>query len=77
MTFQGFFDNFNDSIDLGDTKCTDLFEFWDVLVTLRDTSCDYDRFFDLFGFTNHVEEGILRWVFDSTTIDKNEIGFLG
>ena len=71
MSLEGFIYNFDYTVDLRDSDCTDIVEFWNSLFTLRYTACDYDGLFDFLGSTNHVDKGSLGRVDDGTTVNQH------
>lgn len=77
MTLQSLLNDFNDSIDLCYSYCTDVLEFRYSLFALRDATGNDDGFFYLFSLTNHIDESSLGRIDHSAAVDEDEVGFFG
>lgn len=77
MSFKSFLHYLHDAVDLSYTHCTHIGELGYSAISLRHTSCNNNRFLYLFGFGNHRDEGILRWIYDCAGVDQHKICFIG
>lgn len=73
MSFQSLLNNLNDSINLSNTHCTHIFKLWNSLLALRNTASYNDWLFDFLCFTDHIDEGCLRWINNSTTVNEDKV----
>ena len=76
MSFQSLLHNLNNSINLSNSNSTNLRQFRNISVALRNTASNNKWLFDLLSLHNHRNKSILRWIDNSARVNQNQISLV-
>lgn len=73
MSLECLLDNLDNPINLRDPKRTNLTKLRYILIPLRDTSGNNNRFLNLLGLAYHTKERILWWILHRAAVYQDQI----